>query len=382
MKKVLFTASTHGHILNFHLPYLSRFSHCGWEVHVACAGAVCEVSGADEVIALPLEKKMSAPGNFKAAALLRKRIRRERYDLIVTHTTLAAFFARLALWGMKERPRVVNVVHGYLFDDDTPALKKAVLLTAERLVAGQTDLLLTMNRWDFAQAKAKKLGNRVDFIPGIGVDFSGKHWGDGEDRAALRGEFGIAPDAFVLMYAAEFSKRKSQDVLIRAMAQLPESVVLVLPGQGALWEQCRVLAQELGVGRRVIFPGYISDMGRWYAMADAAVSASRSEGLPFNIMEAMYAGLPVVASAVKGHTDLIREGETGLLYPYGDASACAQQIGRMMQSEPLRTALARQAKENVAQYDLHRVLPVVMAQYQSLWEDGASVDVPANSISR
>lgn len=366
MKKVLFTASTCSHILNFHLPYLKYFKDSGWAVHVGCAGAVDTIPGADEVIELPFEKKMSAPGNFKAAAALRKKVRAEKYDLITTHTTLAAFFTRLALWGMRKRPRVVNMVHGYLFDADTPALKRWVLLTAERLVAPQTDLLLTMNQWDFQEAKRRALGKRVDFVPGIGVDFEAKRWGTAEDRADLRGELGISSEAFVLIYAAEFSKRKSQGVLIRAMQRLPEEVTLVLPGQGVLQEECRALAQELGVAHRIIMPGYVRDMSRWYAVADAAVSASRSEGLPFNIMEAMYAGLPVVASAVKGHTDLICEGVTGLLYPYGDEATCAKQVLRLLESATYRNSLVKEAKENVKQYVLQAVLPAVTKQYESV----------------
>ena len=100
--------------------------------------------------------------------------------------------------------------------------------------------------------------------------------------------------------------------------------------------------------------------------ANAAISASRSEGLPFNIMEAMYTGLPVVASAVKGHEDLIRDGETGLLYPYGDADACARAVLRLLDSPELREKLVRQARENVLQYGLERVLPLVTEQYESL----------------
>lgn len=125
----------------------------------------------------------------------------------------------------------------------------------------------------------------------------------------------IASDAFVLLYAAEFSQRKSQATLLRAMPLLPERVVLALPGQGALLDECRRLAEALGLGDRVLFPGYCADMAPWYVLADCAVSASRSEGLPFNIMEAMHASLPVVATAVKGHTDLVTPGQTGFCSP-------------------------------------------------------------------
>ncbi len=364
--KVLFTASTYSHILNFHLPYLEWFRQQGWIVHVACGGEPAPIPNADRVIPMPFQKSMGSPDNFKAAATLRRMIRAENYTLISTHTSLAAFFTRLAVKGMRDRPLVVNTVHGYLFDESTPAMKRKVLLTAERLVATQTDLLLTMNQWDYELARREKLGKRVVHIPGMGVDFSRLDQAAPEAGAQLRTELGIPKDAFVLIYPAEFSKRKSQEVLLQAMALLPEYVVLVLPGQGALLEDCRRLAAELGVARRVIFPGQIRDMGPWYAMADVAVTASRSEGLPFNVMEAMHRGLPVVASRVKGHTDLIQDGVTGLLYSYGSTDACAVAIRHLVESVSLRQKLGRNAQEEVEQYDIGRVIPEITRRYSEL----------------
>ena len=365
-RKVLFTASTFSHIRNFHLPYLKYFQAGGWAVHVACGGERLPIPYADRIIRLPFKKRMQSPANFQAAAILRKEIRREGYDLISTHTSLAAFFTRLAVKGMKGRPTVVNTVHGYLFDDRTPALKRKILLAAERFTAPQTDLLLTMNRWDCELARRHRLGKRTTNIPGVGVDFSRFDRESSGAGPALRNEWGVSQDAFVLICPAEFSKRKSQEVLIQALAELPERAVLVLPGQGALMEKCRALAARLGLEGRVIFPGQVEDMASWYAMADAAASASRSEGLPFNVMEAMYCGLPVAASAVKGHTDLIAHGGTGLLYPYGDPAACAGVLRALMDSEPLRRSLGQAARDSVGQYALDRVLPQVTARLEAL----------------
>lgn len=366
MKKVLFTASTYSHIRSFHLPYLRYFQENGWEVHIACANLPEEVPYADKATELPFEKKLSAPANFTAAALLRRQIPEEKYDLICTHTSLAAFFTRLALVGMTNRPKVINMSHGYLFDDDTPRLKKTVLLAAERLMAPHTDLLLTMNSWDHAAAKHYQLGKCVVNIPGIGVDFSRLQKADPSRRSILRRQLGLPDDAYILFYAAEFSERKSQRVLIEAMTHLPDDMLLILAGYGAQLEECVELASSLGLENRVIIPGYVQNIGMWYAIADVVVTSSRSEGLPFNVMEAMYSGIPVVASRVKGHVDLIEEGETGLLYPYGDSMACARQIIRISGSSELKERIVRQAEEQVLQYGLDRVLPVVVEQYESV----------------
>ena len=107
-------------------------------------------------------------------------------------------------------------------------------------------------------------------------------------------------------------------------------------------------------------------MPTWYAACDTVVSASRIEGLPFNLMEAMYYGRPIVASDVKGHHDLLAPNQAGLLYPYGDAAACAQQIRDLLAQPQLRQALSTTARQAVTPYLLPTVLPQVMGQYQQL----------------
>lgn len=363
-KRVLITASVYRHIKNFHLPYINAFQEKGWTVHVACADAPEYIPGAECAFSIPFTKRMSAPQNFIASHRLRRLIRTYRYDLIVTHTALAAFFTRLAVKGMRDRPRVVNMVHGYLFDERTSGLKRAVLIGAEQFTAPETDLILTMNQWDYEAAQAMRLGREIDSVPGIGVDFARLDRVTPEQGWALRRELGIPSDAFVLIYGAEFSARKDQATLLRAMALLPPCVYLLLPGDGKLLDRCKALAEELGVAGRVRFPGHIADMTPWYSAADAAVSSSRSEGLPFNIMEAMYLGLPVVASRVKGHTDLLREGESGLLFAPGDEKACGLQIMRLVEDPKLGQALGLCAREDAEQYALEYVLPEVMACYE------------------
>ena len=362
-RKVLFAASTYSHIKNFHLPYMGQFHQAGWTIHVACGDAPGAVFYTSQVITLPFEKKMTSPSNFRATRLLRRKLEQEQYDLVITHTSLAAFFTRLAVMGLKKRPRVINMSHGYLFDDSTPVLKRQILLNAERLVARCTDLVLTMNQYDFRIAQKHKLGKQVVNVPGVGVDFSRLRKPGRVDVHNLRQQLNLKAGDFILVYAAEFSSRKSQSVLIRALPMLPKSVVLLLPGNGALLDECKKLAQKLGVSDRVRFPGYVDNMSLWYAIADVAVTSSRSEGLPFNVMESMYMGLPVVASAVKGHEDLIEDGETGLLYPYGNHAACAERILRLYEAPILCELMGQKAHNAVLPYALDNVLPFVMEQY-------------------
>ncbi len=374
--RVLFTASTPSHIRNFHLPYLRRFHELGFAVDVACGEPVGEIPYADQVIPLPFQKKITAMENWKATRILKKHFRQVPYSLVVTHTSLAAFFTRLALPCGPSRPPVVNMAHGYLFDLNNPGAKDRLLFHAERLTAKGTDLVLTMNAQDLEIARLFHLGRRVSSVPGVGVDFTPLDVLL-SPSAAPSLPLSLPENAFCLLYAAEFSHRKNQALLIRGLAALPDHVHLLLPGQGALWADCKRLAEDLGLAQRVHFPGQVTNIAPWYALADGAVSASRSEGLPFNIMEAMYAGLPIVASAVKGHTDLLTNGQTGLLYTPDDPAAFAAAVRRLLVDPDLARRMGQAAHQAVLPYSLPQVLPQVMEEYLSVLPSELRPQVPA-----
>ena len=195
-------------------------------------------------------------------------------------------------------------------------------------------------------------------IPGVGVDFS--RFASGE-REEMRQTLGLGSGDILLLYPAEFSGRKDQRFLIRALRRLPERVFLALPGQGTLWETCRSQAAELGLERRVFFPGQLSELGDWYAAADISVSSSRYEGLPFNIMEGMHAGKPVVASRIKGHTDLIQEGAGGFLYTWNDEEEYLDCVRTLLKDELLRHSMGERNRRRVRDYGLDRVKDTVLA---------------------
>ena len=195
--KILYTASSSAHLVSFHLPYLAALRSLGWDVTAAANGSGEGLGEGVRFLAVPFTKSFVSPRNFRAAALLARDIRKNRYDVIVTHTSLAAFFTRLGVMlAGKKHTRVVNTVHGYLFDGDSGALRRTVLLAAEKLTAGVTDDILVMNRCDEQIAKKHRLcrGN-VYFIPGMGVDFSRFPPAAPEERAAARAAYSLPEDA-------------------------------------------------------------------------------------------------------------------------------------------------------------------------------------------
>ena len=370
---ILFTASAYSHIANFHRPYLRAFAERGWQVDVACGGTPIDIPEASNLIHIPLQKSYTSPRNLLALQKLRRTIERGNYSLISTHTALAAFFTRIAAERVSNAPPVVYTAHGYLFDEKTSGLKRKILVGAERMTAKTTDLLMTMNKWDTDFARENRLCERIVEIPGMGVDFSRFDYLSVQDIGALRASFGFPTHSFIYIYAAEFSARKNHAMLLRALQLLPPHICLVLPGEGKYRKSCMALAQELKLTDRVRFPAQVSNIPLWYAASDAAVTVSRSEGLPFNVMEAMYSRLPVAASAVKGHTDLIEHEQTGLLFTAEDTADCAAQLLRLAEDTAFAKKIAHRAHDAVLRYDVRQVLPQVLSVYDGLLAPADSV---------
>ena len=331
MKKVLFCASTLSHLTNFHLPYLQDFRDQGYEVWTLAGGGKARfIPYAHHQEDLPIRKRFFSPKNLLAILKVRRLLLRENFDCISTHTTLASAVVRAAVLLLPKgrRPKVYCVCHGYLFGE-AGGLKKWAYLLPEKICAPVTQVLMVMNREDYSIAQRHRLAReRLVFLHGMGLDLSPFRVLTPAQREEGRRQLGYGPDDFLFIYAAEFSRRKNQPLLLRAFAQaLPRFPRgrLLLAGSGATLEECKALAAQLGIGERVKFLGYVEEMETLYPLCDAAVSSSRIEGLPFNIMEAMACGLPVIASRIKGHIDLLGEDSPWL---YDTQEQLAQLLGR------------------------------------------------------
>ena len=364
-EKVLFCASTASHLLNFHLPYLKAFQEKGFEVWAAAAN-MREIPYADHTVELPFQKSMFSFSNVKAVFQARRLLKEQGFSLVSLHTMLASAVVRAAVLLLKKRPKVVNTVHGYLFGEASGAKKWAYLIP-EKLCARVTDATMVMNEEDLRLAEKYRLaGKKLVKVRGMGLELSRYRALTATEKTRRREELGYSGGDVLAVYAAEFSNRKNQALLLRAFAQAARvcpRLRLILAGSGANWEACKKLASELGLTGKVDFPGYLPQMEDWYPVCDIAVSTSLSEGLPFNIMEAMACALPVAASRVKGHADLVEDGVNGLLFDSGSADQLADCLKRLYDEAGLRESLGKAGRDKVRGYSLEEVFPEIMEIY-------------------
>ena len=243
-------------------------------------------------------------------------IRREGVSLLHCHTPMGAACARVAAARTGLR-NVIYTAHGFHFFDGAPKKNWLIYYPVEKFLSRYTDSLLLINREDYVRARKKFSARHTDLLPGVGIDIEAVQRGSAES-GGLREELGISPDKRVLLTAGEMIPRKNQALLLEVLRRLNHpSLTLIILGHGKLQDELKAKARALGVEAQVIFPGYRTDVFRFYGIADLFLFPSLQEGLPVAVMEAMAAGLPVVASGVRGNRDLILPGKGGeLLSPH------------------------------------------------------------------
>ncbi|MBX4189045.1 glycosyltransferase family 4 protein [Candidatus Parcubacteria bacterium] len=158
----------------------------------------------------------------------------------------------------------------------------------------------------------------------------------------------------VLITASRLTKKNAIDDIIEALAHLPDNVVFRILGTGELEEELKTQVAGLNLERRVDFAGYVdhSQMPYHFSRADIFIRPSLSEGMGNSFIEAMAAGLPVIATNVGGIPDFIKDGETGLFVNVHDPKDIAEKVKRLIDDEALRQKLIENAKALVKEkYD-------------------------------
>lgn len=367
-KKVLFTATVDSHILHFHVPYLKLFKEKGYEVHVATNGDA-KIPYCDVKHKISFERSPYKLNNLKAIKQLRKIVDEENFEIIHTHTPMGSVVTRLAsIKARKKGTRVIYTAHGFHFYKGASKLNWLLFYPVEKILSRYTDCLITINKEDYELAKSKfKKCKQIEYVPGVGIDeekFDFKM--TTKEKNDLRKSLGLKKDDFVLIYPAELSERKRQEWLINTLNNLMtkhNDIHLLLPGKDSLNGRLSDLIVELKLEKQVHLLGYRSDIPKLLYISDIAVSSARQEGLPVNIMEAMYVGLPIVASDCRGNRDLVKNNKNGYLIDLDDSKNFSKKVEKLYKDKEKYKEFEKYNKKEIEQYRLVNIVKTMKKIY-------------------
>lgn len=294
-------------------------------------------------------------------------------DLVHTHAAKAGLFGRLAARRLDRRPRVCHTFHGHILQGYFPRPVAALFAGLERRLARDTDRLIAVSATvrDELVLRHRVAARERFCVIENGIDLTPFRVRDAAARRRARRLLDLPDDGLpVLIVPARLAPIKDHALLFEALQRLPGSarpVRVELLGDGPSRADLQRRARQLPDDLRVTFHGFRSDLPDVLPAADAVVLTSKNEGLPLALLEAMAAGVPVVATAVGGVVDLIDHGREGLLAPPGDAASLALHLARLLTDVGLAADLGAAGRERVEQrHRIERVVDEHLALYREL----------------
>lgn len=366
-RKVIFVANTARFFVMFEQNNIKLLQSMGYEVHCASnfeqerdvdAKSILEKLNVT-IHQIDIARSPFSARNLNAYRQLKALMQRERFDLVDCHTPMGGVLARLAAKATKTAP-VLYTAHGFHFYKGCPLQNRLIYETIERWLARYTDGLITINEEDYQAAKMFRLRGEAYKIPGVGIDVKGIH--DLKvDRIQKRRELGVPEDAFVMLSVGDLIPRKNHIVALRAFAQanLPNSYYL-LCGNGELKEMLQEESRKLNVADQVIFLGFRSDVREILHVVDLFCFPSLQEGLPVSLMEAMAAGVPCIASRIRGNVDLMENDD--LLFEAVNVGEVQQRIEQFS----LHTSELEKNNESIANYSAEKVTNKMREVYNAM----------------
>jgi glycosyltransferase involved in cell wall biosynthesis len=260
-------------------------------------------------------------------------------DLVTTHSNKAGLVGRLAAKTL--RLPVIHTSHGFLFGGREHSLPGYCYRFAEKIAAGAADRVICVSESEYRLAlklkviKPDKLSMVYNGLPDI----------DSKYRAV--------PDREppLLISVARFSEPKDHQSLLRALIGLTEiKWRLDLVGDGPKQKMIESLISNTPLAGKVNFLGMRSAVPELLAQSSIFILSSKREGFPISILEAMRAGLPVIASDVGGVSEAVIDGETGYLVPVGDHALMRKRICVLLEDPILRKNMGAKGRERFLQY--------------------------------
>ncbi len=273
-------------------------------------------------------------------------VRGHRIDIVHTHGKGPGLYGRLAAraFGIP----AIHTFHGIHYGSYS-RFGQDLYLALERRLSRLTHTVINVSRSQEVEGLALGLfrpEQSVVVVNGIDVEELER----ARQSPIRRETLGLAPGDFVLGCVSRWDPVKRLEILLEAVRRLASRVprlVLLLVGGGGEEARIRRIVAEIGLGDRVIFTGFLGSPARVYGILDLYVATSLKEGLPLAPLEAMCAGVPVVATDVPGHRDVVVRDRTGLLVPPEDSAALAEAIAGLVADPERRRLMGEAGRQRV-----------------------------------
>src|SRR6184192_181360 len=320
-----------------------------------------------------LGREISPLRDLAATIRIAKLIRRERPQILHTHTAKAGTVGRVAalLAGSRRPPLVVHTFHGHVLRGYLGPLRSLFFRLLERWLAARTTALIAVSPQVRDDLVSLGIAPRERFaVIRLGIELDERIASEEDGRVESRRYLGIPDGRFAVGWIGRMTAVKRTDDVLVAFKSLRESGVdatLCMVGDGPDRAGLEQRAHDLGIVRDTLFLGYQEEVAPFYAAFDALVLPSSNEGTPVSVIEALGAGRPVVATRVGGVPDVVRDGEDGFLVEPGATAELAERLGLLARDPALRERMGKQGRERVVpRYAVERLVDDVDRLYRSL----------------
>lgn len=297
--------------------------------------------------------------------------RRERPVIVQSHGARSNVYTRLAGW-CAGVPIVLSTVHNSLFDYGVGTVRQHIYVLTERLTSPLAYRIIAVSH-AVTRDLIHRYGIGADRVVTIQNGIDALAFTPQRPRASVLEELGLRPGDQVIGITGRMTQQKGHDLLFQALRRLvpkfPRLRCLII-GDGPLESWLKQQAAELSLIPHCIFTGARSDVADLLSVLEIAVLPSRSEGLPFAMLEAMALGKPVVATRVGGNAEAIEEGKTGLLTPPEDSVAIADAIAFLLEHSDEAARMGELGRQRVReQFSLTRMVTELERVYTLALED-------------
>ena len=291
--------------------------------------------------------------------------RRERPDIVHTHSSKAGILGRLAarLAGV---PVIFHTYHGFGFNDFQPRLIKTLYIWLERITGRVTNQTVIVSYANAKRAEDSGIVRNNDWILCRDAISLEQFMQPGPRRTKLR-EWNVPENRVVAGMVACFKLQKSPLDFVEVAARVlkeTDRVHFIMAGDGELRPAIEARIRDLGISSHITLLGWQKDMPEVYRNLDVVVLTSLWEGLPCVFSEAMAAGLPIVATQVDGAREAIIDGDNGFLHGPHDVEGMAKSVLKLVENPALREAMGSRGKSRVSEFDIDTSVRALESAYQ------------------